>query len=381
MSLWRADMVEVIEVKTAKDIKEFIEFPLRLYRGCEFFVPPLYSDEKKLLKSGGNTPDAESVFFLAKRNGKTVGRIHGIVQKKYNFEHNAKQVRFTRFDSLNDSEISRALLSAVEIWGQQKGMEEMVGPLGFTDLDREGLLIDGFSEDSTFEEQYNYDYYAGLIEDFGFVKDVDWVEYELRSPEKRNPMLKRVAERALEINKLHVASTDLPKKKYIEKYRDGLFNCIHKCYSHLYGTMELSRATQDELIDQFMMIVNKEFLVCICDESDNVVGFGLCLPGIGNAVKKSGGRLTPAALIRILKTVKNPEVIDLALVAILPEYQMSGANAILIDGILDILECGSVKKCETNLNLETNIAVQAQWKYFDARQHKRRRAYTKAIGE
>ena len=145
--------------------------------------------------------------------------------------------------------------------------------------------------------------------------------------------------------------------------------------------MELSRATQDELIDQFMMIVNKEFLVCICDESDNVVGFGLCLPGIGNAVKKSGGRLTPAALIRILKTVKNPQVIDLALVAILPEYQMSGVNAILIDGILDILERGSVKKCETNLNLETNTAVQAQWKYFDARQHKRRRAYTKAIGE
>ena len=374
-------MVEIVEVKTAKDIKEFIEFPLRLYKDCEFFVPPLYSDEKKLLKSGGNTTDAESVFFLAKRDGKTVGRIHGILQKKYNSEHNAKQVRFTRFDSLNDAEISRALLSRVETWGRQKGMEEMVGPLGFTDLDREGLLVDGFSEDSTFEEQYNYDYYGDLIEDFGLVKDVDWVEYELRSPEKRNLMLKRVAERALEINKLHVASADLPKKKYIEKYRDGFFECLHKCYSHLYGTMEIPKETQDELISQFLMIVNKEFAIFICDENEKVVGFGLCFPGIGGAVKKSGGRLTPGTLLRILKTVKNPEVIDLALVAILPEYQMSGVNAILIDGILDILERGNVKKCETNLNLETNTAVQAQWKYFDARQHKRRRAYTKTIGE
>ena len=374
-------MLEIREVKTGADIKEFIEFPLRLYKNCEYFVPPLYSDEKKLLKSGGNTADAEAVFYLAKRDGKTVGRIQGILQKEYNRSHNTKQIRFTRFDCINDPKVAEVLFDAVENWGRLKGMTEIVGPLGYTDLDREGLLIEGFEENSTFEEQYNYDYYGGLVESAGFKKDVDWLEYELRKPEKRNEMLKRVAHRSLEMNKLHIASTDMPKKKYIEKYRDGFFDCISRCYSHLYGTVDIPKETQDELISQFMMIVNKEFLICICDESERVVGFGLCFPGIGGSVKKSGGRMTLPTLVRILKTVKNPEVIDLALVAIMPEYQMSGINAILIDGILDILERGGVKKCETNLNLETNTAVQAQWKHFSARQHKRRRAYTKTIGE
>nr|MBE6545246.1 N-acetyltransferase [Oscillospiraceae bacterium] len=228
-------MVDIKEVKTGKDIKEFIEFPLRLYKDCPYFVPPLYSDEKKLLKSGGNTEDAESVFYLAERDGKTVGRIHGILQKKYNSEHNASQVRFSRFDSVNDPEVAKALFSSVEKWGRKKGMGEMVGPLGFTDLDREGLLVEGFEENSTFEEQYNYEYYGALIESAGFRKDVDWLEYELKKPEKRNEMLSRVAKRALELNKLHIASTDMSKKKYIEKYRDGFFDCLHECYSHLYG--------------------------------------------------------------------------------------------------------------------------------------------------
>lgn len=374
-------MLCVREVKGCRDIKEFIEFPLRLYRGCNYFVPPLYSDEKKLLKSGGRTSDSDAVFFLAERDGKTVGRIQGILQKEYNRSHGTRQVRFTRFDSVNDPEVAAALFDAVEKWGRGLGMTELVGPLGYSDLDREGLLIEGFGENSTFEEQYNYEYYASLIESVGFQKDADWLEYELRSPARRNDMLTRVAHRTLEMNKLHIASTDMSKKAYIEKYRDGLFNCIHRCYAHLYGTVELSREAQDEIVAQFMLVINKEYLVIICDEQDNVVAFGLCLPAIGDAVKKHGGRLTPDNLIRLFSAVNDPKVIDLALVAILPEYQMTGINAVLIDGILDLLEMGRVEKCETNLNLESNTAVQAQWKYFDARQHKRRRAYIKKIGE
>lgn len=374
-------MVSIREVKGKRDIKEFIEFPLRLYKGNKYFVPPLYSDEKKLLLSGGKTSDSDAVFFLAERDGKTVGRIQGILQKEYNRSHGTRQVRFTRFDSIDDCEVAAALFGAVESWGRGLGMTDVCGPLGYTDLDREGLLVWGFDEPQTFEEQYNYEYYGRLIESAGYQKEVDWLEYELRSPKVRNQMLKRVAQRSLEMNKLHIASTDMPKKAYIEKYRDGLFNCIDKCYSHLYGTVELSRESQDEIIDQFMLVLNKKYLVIICDESDKVVGFGLCLPAIGEAVKKSGGRLTPTTLVKLLKAINNPKVIDLALVAVLPEYQMAGINAILIDGILDMLESGEIEKCETNLNLETNTAVQAQWKHFDARHHKRRRAYTKKIGE
>ena len=155
-------MVTVREVKTKKDIKAFIEFPLKLYKKCDHFVPLIYSDEKKLLTSGGNTEIADSVFFLAERDGKTVGRIHGIYHKQYNKLNNAKRVRFTRFDSIDDLEVSRALFSAVENWARGLGMTEVCGPLGFSDMDREGLLIEGFEENNTFEEQYNYDYYPKL---------------------------------------------------------------------------------------------------------------------------------------------------------------------------------------------------------------------------
>ena len=374
-------MLEIRQVRTNKDIKEFIEFPLRLYKDCPYFVPPLYSDDKKLLKSGGKTADADAIFFLAVKDGRIVGRIQGILQKEYNRSHNARQIRFTRFDSIDDHEVAAALFEAVENWGREMGMNEICGPLGYTDLDREGLLIEGFEENSTFEEQYNYEYYGTLIESLGYEKDVDWLEYQLKKPEKRNEMLARVANRSLELNKLHIASTNMSKKAYIAKYRDGFFDCLYECYKDLYGTTDIPKDAQDELISQFMLIVNKEFLIFICDESEKVVGFGLCFPGIGDAVKKSGGRLTPSALLHLMKLAKNPKVIDLGLVAIRPEYQMKGVNAILINGILDILDSGIVDSCETNLNLETNLAVQAQWKHFDARQHKRRRAYIKRIGE
>ena len=374
-------MLTVKQVSTARDIKEFIEFPLRLYKKCSYFVPPLYADEKKLLMSGGCSDTAESIFFLAEKDGKTVGRIQGIIQKQYNEIHHTSQARFTRFDSIDDQTVADALFSAVEKWGRERGMTDICGPLGFNDLDREGLLVEGFEENSTFEEQYNYEYYGKLIEDCGYSKDVDWVEYELKMPEKRNEMLSRVAKRTLEFHKLHIADTNIPKKKYIEKYRDGFFECLDECYRKLYGTVPISRESQDELVEQFMMILNNEYLVFICDENDQVVGFGLCFPGIGDAVKKSGGRLTLPTLIKLLKTVKNPETIDLGLVAIRPEYQNAGINAVIIDGMLEILEKGRVKRCETNLNLESNTAVQAQWKYFNARQHKRRRSYKKNLEE
>ncbi len=374
-------MLTVKEVKTARDIKEFIEFPLRLYKDCEYFVPPLYMDERKLLKSGGCSDVADSVFYLAEEDGKTVGRIHGIIQKQYNEIHKVKQIRFTRFDSLDDVRIADALFSAVEKWGRERGMTEICGPLGFNDLDREGLLIEGFRENSTFEEQYNYEYYAKLIESHGFSPDVDWVESELRMPKKRNEMLTRVAKRTLELHNLHIADPNMSKKKYLDKYKDGFFECLDLCYRDLYGTVPISKESQKELVSQFMMILNNEYLVLICDENDKVVGFGLCFPGIGDAVKKSGGRLTPATIVRILRTVKNPKVIDLALVAIRPEYQNAGINAVILDDMLEMLSKGKVEKCETNLNLESNTAVRAQWKYFDERQHKRRRSYKKPLEE
>ena len=372
-------MVEIIEVKTKKDIKNFITFPLKMYKGCDSFVPPIYADERKLLKSGGNSDTAQSVFYLAKREGKVVGRIHGIIQKQYNSIHNEKRARFTRFDSIDDTEVSSALLGAVEKWALGNGMDTVCGPLGFSDLDREGLLIEGFEENSTFEEQYNYEYYGKLIENSGYLKEIDWLEFELKAPEKKNPMLARVAERALELNKLHIADTNMSKKDYVAKYGNSFFDCLDECYSKLYGTVPISPEERKELISQFITLLNIEYLVFICDEKDRVVAFGLCFPSFGDVLKKSGGKLTIPTLIKLIKAVKNPKALDLGLVAVRPEYQNAGINAVLVNGIVDMLVSGKIEKCETNLNLETNTAVIAQWKYFNARQHKRRRSYIKEI--
>lgn len=374
-------MVSVKRVETARDVKEFIEFPLRLYSDCPYFVPSLYSDEKKLLKAPRVTKTSETEFFLAERDGKTVGRIQGILQKQYNELHGERRVRFTRFDAVDDVEVSSALFATLEEWAASLGMTQICGPLGFTDMDREGLLIEGFNENSTYEEQYNYDYYQRHIEAFGFEKEVDWLEFELRAPKSKNPMLERVAKRALEMNKLHVADTNISKKRYIEKYGESFFDCLDECYSKLYGTVPISTEQRRELIEQFLLIINIKFAVFICDENERVVAFGLCFPSIGDAIKKSGGRLTPSALVKLLRAVKSTKCIDLGLVAVRPEYQNSGVNAVLINGIADILISGEVEKCETNLNLETNTAVMAQWKHFNARQHKRRRSFIKNIAK
>ena len=374
-------MVEIQKVETKSQRKEFVNFPLRLYKGVQYFAPPLFGDEMKAFTEANvyrNTCD--DVFFLAVRDGKTVGRIQGIIQRQYNELHNEKRTRFTRFDCIDDQEVASALFKAVEDWGRENGMNQVCGPLGYSDLEREGLLIDGFEELSTFEEQYNYPYYQKLIETCGYAKDVDWVEYKLYPPKERNPMLAKVASRALEMNKLHVVdSSTMSKKEYINKVKDGFFDCIDECYAKLYGTVPFTDEMKKQLIDQFMLIINKKYLIIVNDENERVVAVGLCFPAIGEALRKSGGRLTPFALIRLLSAINNPKIVDLALVAVRPEYQSRGVPAVMINGMLDMFDNSNVAYCETNLNLEDNVAVQSMWKYFNAVQHKRRRSFVKNI--
>lgn len=375
------EAVRIIKVKTRAQRREFVNFPLRLYRKCPYFVPPLYGDEMKIFTEKNAYADTcDSVYFLAVQNGKTVGRIQGILQKQSNELHNEKRLRFSRFDAVNDAAVAKALFDALETWARDHGLDTVCGPLGYSDLEREGLLIEGFDRLSTFEEQYNYEYYAELIEGCGYAKEIDWLEFCLRAPREKNEMLARVAERALELSRLHVADSDsMSKKEYIERYKDGVFECIDRCYSHLYGTVPFTESMKKQLIDQFMLIINKKYLIVICDESDRVISFALCIPGMGKTLQKSGGRLTFAALIRLLRAVKKPETVDLCLVAILPEYQSAGINAVMLQKMTEYLESGEIECFETNLNLETNTQVLAQWKYFDAEQHKRRRAYIKKL--
>ena len=373
--------IEIIEVKSRSQRHQFVKFPLKLYKNCPQFVPPLYSDEMKIFTDKNAYADTcTSVFFLAKRDNKIVGRIQGIVQNQFNELHNEKRLRFPRFDSINDTEVAKALFRALENWGRNAGLDTFCGPLGYSDLEREGLLIEGFEHLSTFEEQYNYDYYPALIEACGFEKEVDWFEHRLRAPKEKNVMLERVAQRALELSKLHVVDPDtMSKKEYIERYKDGVFECIDLCYSKLYGTVPFTASMKAQLVDQFMMILNKKYLVIICDENDKVVSFALCFPSFGKSLQKSGGRLTPIALLKLLKAVNKPNVVDLGLIAILPEYQSAGVTAVMVQKMTEYLESGDIEYFETNLNLETNVQVLSQRKYFNTERHKIRRSYVKKI--
>ena len=373
-------MVEIIRVQDKKTQKEFVEYPLRLYKGNPWFVPPLYGDEMKLFgEKNIYKRFCDSIFFIAQRNGKTVGRVQGIIQKQYNEIHGTKQARFTRFDCENNQETATALFDAVAQWARCMQMEELVGPLGYSDMEREGLLIEGFEYLSTFEEQYNYPYYAELLAGYGFEKDVDWVESRLFKMERADERLNDLGARALQKYNLHIAGEKMKKRAFVKKYADGVFDCIDECYKELYGVVPLSKEMRKQLVGQFMLILNREYIIAVCDENEKVVAFGFCLPGIGKAVQKSGGRLTPGCLVRLLKAIKSPDTIDLALVGILPEYRKAGVSAFMLMALQEMIASPSVQYMETNLNLETNTSVQAMWKRFESIQHKRRRSYIKKL--
>lgn len=372
--------VEIVEVKTKKQIKDFINYPLKLYKGNEFFVPLIYSDEKVIFsKKLIHRKTCDQIFFLAYRNNHVVGRIQGIIQKQYNEINGTKKARFTRFDCEDNVETAGLLLKAVENWAKGYGLEEVIGPMGYNDLEREGLLIEGFDYLSTYEEQYNYPYYQNLIESNGYEKDVDWLEYRMYPEFYEREKLRKFAARAERKLNLHVVGEKMGKSKYIDTYGPGIFECLDECYKELYGTVPFSSETRESMISQFKLVLNMKYIITICDEEEKVVAFGILIPGIGKALQKSGGRLTIPAIFRLLKAINHPESLDFALIGILPKYRGAGLNAYIICKLQDILEDSKVKYLESNLNLETNINVQGQWKYFKNIQHKRRRAFIKKI--
>ena len=285
-------------------------------------------------------------------------------------------MRFTRFDCIYDREVASALFSAVEDWAKSKGMEEVVGPLGFSDLEREGLLIEGFDELSTFEEQYNYPYYQTLIEGLGYQKEVDWLEHKLYLPEKSDPRMHEMHEKILKRYGLHL-STAKTADEFIRLYKDDFFELLDTTYAEIYGTVPFTDKMKDELVKSFKLIIDVRFVTMILDENEKPVCFGLCFPSIARAVQKSGGRLTLPAILRILKAVKDPEIIDLALIGVLPAYR--GVSIVLIDELQRMLREGNIKFCETNLNLEENHDILNLWKNFGNVLHKRRRCYVKKI--
>ena len=372
-------MVEIRNVKTKKEIKEFIEFPNQLYKDCPYYVPELVIDEKKMFKPNYMYFDqADTIMFNAYRDGIIVGRIQGIHQKVANEKWHQSNVRFTRFDSINDQEVANALFKAVEDWGKERGLKNIVGPLGFSDLDREGLLVDGFDEISTFEEQYNYSYYKDLCLNYGFTKDVGWVEYQIRKPKEPNTKMGKLSHQMLEHYHLKLKKSR-SVNEFIRDYADKFFDILDKSYDKIYGTVPFTKNMVNLMKDNFKLIVNINLVAVITDEADNVVCFGISFPSLGDVLVGTGGHLGPITLIKLLHTIKHPHKMDMGLIGILPQYEGRGIASALIWENMKMLTDGGIEVAETNLNLENNMHIRNMWKNFDARQHKARWALTKEI--
>lgn len=372
-------MIEIREIKTKKEQREFLDFPIKLYKGNENFVPPLYMDEKKIFSKNYVYYDTcEAVYFGAWRDGKMVGRVSGIIQRASNEKHGERRVRFTRLDGIDDGEVFSALMTAVENWGRERGMTEICGPLGFSDLEREGLLIEGFDKISTFEEQYNAEYYGKYLESLGYAKEVDWTESMISYPQDYDGSLEKMSDFVLKRYKLHIG-TAKNTGEFLKKYSDGFFNLLDVAYDGLYGTVPFTDGMKKMMMDNFKLIIDLKHVAVILDENEKVVCLGLCFPSIARAVQKSGGRLTPAALVRLLHAIKHPKIIDLGLIAVDPEYANRGISSVVSAALLNMLREDGVEYAETNLNLEDNYAIQNQWKRFTEVKHKRRRSYIKSI--
>ena len=372
-------MIEVREVKSRKEIRDFINLPLKLYKDNKNFVPPIYMDEKKCFKSNYMYYDqAEAKYWNCYKDGKMVGRISGIIQHKANEKWNQKRCRFTRFDAIDDQEVANALFATVEAYAKEKGMEEVVGPLGFSDLEREGLLIEGFDYLSTFEEQYNFDYYQKLIENCGYGKDVDWIEHRLTFNDEKYQKLVEAGDRILAQGKLHVIE-HMPYKKLVKRYGDQFFEMLDISYNKIYGTVPFTRGMRDLMENNFAPIVNMDFIRFVMDENDHLVAFAVAFPGIAKSLQRSGGKLTPLAVIKLLKTVKSPHIVDLGLVGIDPKATMSGAQVVCYAELSKAFHKYKLDYVETNLNLEDNKEIIGTWNHFNSIQHKRRRSFVKKI--
>lgn len=374
-------MIIVEKVTTKRQQKEFLEFPLSLYKDNPYFVPSLYLMEKEIFKKNyGYYDTCESVCFNAYLDDKVVGRIQAILQKASNEKYNQRRIRFTRFDCVDNQDVADALFDKVKEYALSKNMNELVGPLGFSDLEREGLLIEGFDKLSTFEEQYNYDYYQKLIENYGFKKEVDWVEHQLRLLPSAKERLDKYSSLILKRFNLKVSKCK-SINEFMKRYLDQFFDIIDETYKELYGTVPFTESSKAMLTSTFKLIVNERQVKVIVDENDRVVCFGICFPSLSKAVQKSQGKLTIPCLFRLLNAIKNPKSIDLGLIGVLPEYAKKGVATILLKEIMDLMIEDNLEYAETNLNLENNISIINQWKNFDTIQHKRRRCFVMRIGE
>ena len=374
--------VTIKPVTTKKEMKQFICFNYELYKDSPYAVPDLYDDVRDTLDPTKNAAFkfCEAQPFIALRDNKVVGRIVAIINNKANAAWGKKVVRFGWVDFIDDAEVVDALFTTVEQWGRERGMEEVQGPLGFTDFDPEGMLIEGFDRMSTMVTIYNYPYYPQHMERMGYEKDADWVEYLLTAPSEMPEKHARIARIVRERFGLKVIKYTSHRKLAKERGMD-IFGLLNEAYAHLYGYSELSEEQIQQYIKSYLPLLDLRLVPIIVDKDNNLVGFGIMLPSLAKAFQKAQGFMFPFGWWHLIKALKwnDTQTTEMMLVAIKPEYQGKGAVALIFDDIIPIHNKLGFKYSESNPELETNTKMQAQWDYFERENHKRRRAYMKKL--
>ena len=374
--------VTVTRVQNKRAFKEFLHFPLTLYKDMPAFVPPLLMDDADTLDPKKNPAYefCDAAMYLAFKDGKLAGRVAAIVNRKANAEWNHDQVRFGWFDFIDDREVSKALLDAVEAFGRERGMTTILGPLGFTDFDPEGMLVEGFEYLSSMALHHNWPYYKDHMEALGYIKDVDWLEYRIyigdTIPDKYIRVAKIVEDRyglkLRKITKKEVRTTDVGYK---------LFDLINETYSSLYNFTVLPKKMVDKYVGFYLGVLDLKFVSLVEDKDHNIVGFGVVMPSITRALKKCNGKLFPFGWFHILRAMywKYEENFEMLLIGVKPEYQKKGVNSIIFVDIMKHLIEGGFKYGESNAELESNLDIRSQWGDLEVKECKRRRVYKKAV--
>lgn len=375
--------ITIQKVESSKDLDRFIKFSYKLYKDHPYYVPDLYIDIKNTLGPKNAALEfCERQAFLAWKDGEIVGRVVAIINRKANETWNIKAVRFGWIDFVDDREVSRALLDAVTEWGRERGMTEIQGPLGFTDMDPEGMLYEGFDQLGTMATAYNYPYYPEHMKAMGYEKDADWVEMLVQIPRETG-----VPERLSRVANLVQEKFGLKIKKYkttkeiARNYGHAIFEVINESFKPLFGYSELSQRQIDQYVKMYLGVVDPKLVSLITDKDDHLIGTGICMPSMSRALQKCGGHLFPFGWWHLLKALKwkHDKHLDMLLIALLPEWQGKGVNALFFKDLLPFFISEGYEWCETAVELESNTKVQSQWVYFDTKIHKRRRCWKKSI--
>jgi GNAT superfamily N-acetyltransferase len=376
--------VTVKKVTSKSELKKFIRFNYEMYKDNQYSVPDLYSDMVNTFSKDKNAAfefcDAD--YFLAyNEKGEIVGRVAAIINNRANERWGKKDVRFGWIDFIDDIEVSSALLKTVEEWGKERGMTHIQGPLGFTDFDAEGMLVEGFDQLSTMSTIYNYPYYPQHMEKLGYEKDADWVEFKIYVPDGIPEKHKRISDIIQKKYNLKIKKYS-SNKKIAQEYGQEIFDLMNEAYAPLYGYSSLSQGQIEQYIKMYLPIVDLRMVTLITDQEDKLVAVGISMPSLSEALQKAHGKLMPFGWFYLLKALfmkHRAKMLDLLLVAVKPEYQNKGVNALLFSDLIPVYKELGFEYAESNPELELNGKVQAQWEYFKTEQHKRRRAFVKEI--